>query len=138
MPNKTITVEITVNAPTARVWQCWTEPEHITHWAFASDDWEAPSATNDVRVGGAFSTRMQAKDGSAGFDLGGTYTAVEPEKLLAYTMNDGRTVSVEFIEANGTTRIVETFEMETVNSEEMQRAGWQAILVNFKKYSESV
>lgn len=138
MPNKTITVEVTVQAPLNKIWSCWTEPEHITHWAFASDDWEAPTASNDVQVGGRFATRMQAKDGSVGFDLSGTYTAVEFEKLLEYTMDDNRTVRVEFAEADGKTRIIETFEMETENSEDMQRAGWQAILTNFKKYTETL
>ncbi len=132
-----ITVATTINAPLTEVWARWTQPEHITQWTFASDDWESPSATNDLRVGGAFTTRMQAKDGSFGFDFGGTYTAVEEHAHIAYDMADGRHVDVRFEEVDGGVRVTETFDPETENSEEMQRAGWQAILDNFKKYADA-
>lgn len=134
-----ITVETVIAAPVSAVWECWTSPEHITKWCFASDDWCAPSATNDVRVGGVFTTRMEAKDGSAGFDFGGTYMTVELEKVLAYTMNgeDAREVSIQFSQEGENCRVTETFEAENENPLEMQRAGWQAILDNFKKYVEA-
>jgi len=132
-----ITIEITINAPIEKVWEYWTKPEYITKWAFASDDWEAPRATNDVRTGGTFTTRMQAKDGSAGFDFGGTYTNVIEHSVIEYDMDDGRHVKAEFMEVPEGVRIVQSFDPEQENPEEMQRAGWQAILDNFKKYVES-
>lgn len=131
-----ITVETTVNAPVATVWKCWTEPEHITQWNAASDDWHSPSATNDLREGGTFTARMEAKDGSAGFDFGGTYTKVVDQKEIAYTMDDGRKVSVTFEDKGDQTHVIETFDAETQNSPELQRAGWQSILDNFKKHAE--
>ncbi|MBP9668841.1 MAG: SRPBCC family protein [Candidatus Pacebacteria bacterium] len=133
-----ITVETTVHAPLDTVWSAWTEPEHITQWCFASDDWECPSATNDVSIGGSFSTRMAAKDGSAGFDFGGTYSAVALHEHLAYSMSDGRTVDITFTETPEGTHIIETFDPENENPEDMQRAGWQSILDNFKKHAESI
>ena len=137
LTNMQITVRTTVNAPLEKVWTAWTEPEHITKWCFASDDWEAPTATNDLRTGGSFTTRMQAKDGSFGFDMGGTYDEVRLRELIAYTMGDGRKVRVEFAEAEGGVEVRETFDMEHENSEEKQRDGWQAILENFKKHAEA-
>ena len=134
---KTITVESIVNAQIDKVWKYWNEPEHITKWAFASDEWEAPSAENDLRVGGKFKTRMEAKDKSQGFDFGGVYTLVAENKSIEYDMNDGRHVKVEFTEVPEGIMIVQTFEMENQNSEDKQRTGWQAILENFKKYTES-
>jgi uncharacterized protein YndB with AHSA1/START domain len=134
-----ITITTTINAPVEKVWDMWTLPEHITNWAFASDTWEAPYADNDVTVNGRFKTTMSAKDGSASFDLTGTYTGVEVHKLIAYTMDgdDARKVSTTF-ESNGeTTTITETFDPEHENPIEMQRDGWQSILDNFKKYVES-
>jgi uncharacterized protein YndB with AHSA1/START domain len=134
---QTITVEATVNAPVQKVWGFWSEPKHITQWTNASDDWHTPRAENDLRVGGSFLTRMEAKDGSFGFDFGGVYDAVKPNELIEYTMGDGRQVKVVF-ESNGdTTKVIETFDPESTNSLEMQRGGWQAILDNFKKYTES-
>jgi len=134
---KKIQIETVVNADINKVWEYWNSPEHITKWAFASDDWECPHAENDVKVGGKFLTRMAAKDGSASFDVVGTYTEVVPNSKLAYTMSDGRTVSVDFEQMpDGGVKIVEVFEMENENSEEMQRSGWQAILDNFKKHVE--
>ncbi len=134
-----ITIQTTVNAPVEKVWSYWNQPEHITKWAFASDDWEAPHAENDLREGGKFKTRMQSKtDQTQGFDFGGIYTKVDENKLIEYTMDDGRKVSVQFeTTSEGQTRITESFDPESENSEEMQRSGWQAILDNFKKYSES-
>jgi uncharacterized protein YndB with AHSA1/START domain len=112
-------------------------PEHITKWCQASDDWHAPSAANDLRVGGIFTTRMEARDGSAGFDFGGTYTNVELHSKIEYVMEDGRKVSIEFTPLDGGVRVVEMFDPENQNSEDMQRAGWQAILNNFKHYVEA-
>lgn len=129
-----ITVETVINNPIKRIWDFWTMPEHITKWAFASNDWCVPHAEVDLHVGGRFKIRMEAKDGSAGFDFSGTYTAVQTHKLLKYTLDDGRKVSVEFLSAQGEWLISETFEAETENPIEMQRAGWQAMLDNFKKY----
>ncbi len=134
-----ITVSVSVNAPVATVWECWTNPEHITGWCFASDDWCAPNATNDVRVGGTFTTRMEAVDKSMGFDLVGMYTVAEPEQRLAYVMNgeDVREVTVTFAPTeDGGCLVTETFDAETLNPLEMQRAGWQAILENFKIHTE--
>lgn len=138
-----ITVETTVNAPVETVWACWTEPEHIIRWNSASPDWHTPSATNDLREGGSFTSRMEAKDGSAGFDFGGTYTKVVEHEQIDYTMDDGRTVSVVFDGHPSTgsgqahTHVTETFDPESENPAEMQRQGWQAILDNFKAYAEA-
>lgn len=132
-----ITVEATINAPVEKVWKLWTSPEHITKWNSASDDWHSPSAENDLRVGGRFTSRMEAKDGSMGFDFGGVYDEVKTNELIKYTMDDERKVSVSFSKEDGKTKVVETFEAEGTNPAEMQRDGWQAILNNFKKYAES-
>lgn len=137
MSNKTITIEATINAPAEKVWNYWTLPEHITQWNAASDDWHTPHATNDLKNGGRFTARMEAKDGSAGFDFGGTYTNVVPYEVIEYAMDDGRTVSVSFRNEGEKTHVTETFEAETENPIEMQRDGWQSILNNFKKYVES-
>ncbi len=135
--NKKITIEATVNAPVAKVWQYWTEPQHIMQWNSPSpDDWHCPASENDVRPGGKFSSRMEAKDGSFGFDFAGTHDQVEENKLIASTLGDGRTMEVHFTAEGNGTKVVETFEMESENSEEMQRGGWQAILDNFKKHVE--
>lgn len=136
MSNKVI-IRIVIDAPIHRVWELWNRPEHIVHWAFASDDWEAPSAENDLRIGGRFKTRMAAKDGSSAFDFSGEYTNVEEDKLIEYKIDDGRMVIVEFKETPEGALITETFETESENAEEKQRSGWQAILSNFKKYVES-
>jgi len=134
---KAITVETTVNAPVEKVWTLWSSPEHITKWNTASDDWHTPRAENDLRTGGKFSSRMEAKDGSFGFDFGGVYDDVVNNQRIAYTMGDGRKVDVKFSPVGNTTRIVETFEPESQNPIEMQRGGWQAIMDNFKKYVEA-
>ncbi|KAA2239564.1 polyketide cyclase [Chitinophaga agrisoli] len=131
-----ITIQATINAPVEKVWQYWSLPEHITKWNQASDDWHTPTATNDLRTGGTFSSRMEAKDGSWGFDFGGTYTNVQDHQLIAYTMGDGRTVNVTFTGNGDTTEVVETFDPEATHSREMQQSGWQAILDNFRKYVE--
>jgi uncharacterized protein YndB with AHSA1/START domain len=133
---KSITVEAVVRAPLPLVWSCWIKPEHITKWGFASGDWEAPYAENDVKIGGKFLTRMAAKDGSAGFDFTGVYTFVKEQSQIDYTMDDGREVSIVFTQEPVGVRIQETFEMEEENSRELQQNGWQSILNNFKKYVE--
>lgn len=132
-----ITVRTVIRAPIAKVWEYWNKPEHITGWAFASDDWEAPAAENDLRTGGKFKTVMAAKDKSTSFDFTGTYTAVKEHSLIEYDMSDGRHVKVEFEQTPEEVKVTETFDPENENSEEMQRNGWQAILDNFKKYVES-
>ncbi len=136
MEDKTkITVEITVNAPVEKVWEFWTKPEHITKWNFASDDWQSPKAENDLRTGGNFNYRMEAKDGSFGFDFAGTYDEVQTNKTINYTIGD-RKAWITFTPEGDQTKIVETFEAESQNSIELQQNGWQAILNNFKKYTE--
>lgn len=136
--NKTsITIETTVNAPIEKVWEYWTAPKHITQWNAASDDWHTPSAENDLRTGGKFSSRMEAKDGSFGFDFGGVYDNVEEHRVIEYTMGDGRKVKVSFTQEGGSTKVVETFDAENTHSHEMQKGGWQAILDNFKRYTET-
>ncbi len=132
-----LTVHTTIQAPVSEVWKYYTEPVHITQWNSASPDWHCPGASNDLRVGGKFSSRMEARDGSMGFDFEGTYTDVEPGKSLAYTMGDDRKAWVGFNAAGNQTEVVVKFEAEHTNSAEMQQAGWQAILDHFKKYAES-
>ena len=132
-----ITIESTIKAPIEKVWKYWTTPEHITKWNNASDDWHTPYAENDLRVGGKFLSRMEAKDGSFGFDFGGEYTQVKTNELIGYNIGDGRKVTVNFTDKNNETKVVETFEAETINPIEMQKTGWQAILDNFKKHVES-
>ncbi|KSU58343.1 polyketide cyclase [[Bacillus] enclensis] len=132
-----ITIQTTVQAPVEKVWAYWTEPNHITKWNAASDDWHTPFAENDLRIGGKFLSRMEAKDGSFGFDFGGTYDEVKANEVIAYSMEDGRTVSITF-KANGDkTEIVETFDPDSENPVDMQRQGWQAILDRFKSYVEN-
>jgi uncharacterized protein YndB with AHSA1/START domain len=133
----TITIETTVAAPITKVWKYWSTPDDIKKWNAASDDWHTTKAENDLRVGGTFSSRMEAKDGSFGFDFGGIYDEVKENEYIAYTIGDGRKVKVNFLEDGGETKIVETFEAENTNSIEMQKGGWQAILDNFKNYTET-
>lgn len=133
-----ITVETTVKAPVEKAWEVWTSPKHITQWNAASDDWHSPKAENDLQPGGKFVYRMEAKDGSFGFDFGGVYDEVKPNERIAYTLGDGRMVEVTFTGNGDETTVVETFEAEATNSIEMQQGGWQAILNNFKNYAESV
>src|SRR6476620_7056405 len=124
----TITIQANINAPVEKVWKLWTSPEHITKWNNASDDWHTPRAENDLRPGGRFSARMEAKDGSMGFDFGGTYNQVRTNELIDYTIGDGRHVTVRFTPRGNETLVVETFEAESTNPIEMQRGGWQSIL----------
>ena len=131
-----ITIEAIINAPVSKVWEYWSKPEHIKQWYNASPEWHAPRAENDLQVGGKFVTRMEAKDGSFGFDFGGVYDEVKTNELIAYTLEDERKVSIHFISEDSSTKVVETFEAEEENPVEMQRGGWQAILDNFKKYTE--
>ena len=133
-----ITVEATVNAPVETVWNAWTSPEHIVKWNCASEDWHTPKAENDVRTGGKFMSRMEAKDGSFGFDFEGIYDEVKVNEIIAYTLGDNRKVKITFNGNGNSTAISETFEAESTNPIEMQKGGWQAILDNFKKYTESL
>lgn len=129
-----ITVEASIAAPMQKVWDAWTTPADIIQWNAASDDWHTTDARVDLRVGGEFSARMEAKDGSFGFDFAGIYTAVEPGKLLAYRMGDDREVTVEFLQSGGNVTVRETFDAETMNPPELQRQGWQAILDRFAQH----
>lgn len=132
-----ITIQTTVNASIEKVWKFWNQPEHVMQWAFASPEWHAPKAENDLREGGKFSTTMAAKDGSMSFDFWGEYTLVRDNEAINYTMGDGRKVEITFAETPDGVVITERFEPESENSEEMQKGGWQAILNNFKTYVES-
>ena len=134
--NSKITVETTVHAPVEKVWKYWTEPNHITKWNSPSDDWHTPFSENDLRVGGKFTSRMEAKDGSFGFDFGGVYDEVKLNEFISYTIGDGRKVEITFIREENNTKIIEVFDPETENPIEMQQEGWQSILNNFKKYAE--
>jgi len=131
-----ITVETVVKAPVEKVWKYWNEPEHITRWAFASDDWHAPFSENDVRTDGKFKTTMAAKDGSFSFDFEGVYTNVQTNKVIEYVMADGRKVKVVFAADGNETKVTETFDAENMHPLDVQRAGWQAILENFRKHTE--
>lgn len=138
MENK-ITCETTVEVPVGKAWEAFTAPVHIVQWNHASEDWHSPKAENDLREGGKFNYRMEAKNGSQGFDFGGTYTEVAPNKKIAYEMGDGRRVETTFEDIAGTaTKVTTVFDPETENPPEFQRAGWQAILDNYKRYSESL
>jgi uncharacterized protein YndB with AHSA1/START domain len=131
-----ITVEVTVNAPVEKVWEYWTSPEHIVQWNHASDDWHTSKAENDLQTGGRFSSRMDARDGSFGFDFEGVYDDIQPHSLIAYSLGDGRQVRIIFEDLGDKTRVIESFDAENENPIEMQKEGWQAILSNFKKYAE--
>lgn len=132
-----VSVSATINAPVTKVWEYWTAPEHIKKWNSASDDWHTPHAENDLRQGGKFSSRMEARDGSMGFDFGGVYDTVIPNRQIGYTMGDGRKVQVLFSGDDKGTSVTETFDAEATNPVAMQQAGWQAILDNFKRYTET-
>lgn len=135
--NDPITIEVIVGAPIETVWACFTEPEAIKVWNAASDDWHTTRAENDLRKGGRFTSRMEAKDGSTGFDFTGVYDEVVECERIAYAMDDGRKVVVRFVRDGGAVRVIESFDPEYENPLEMQRAGWQAILDNFKQYVEN-
>lgn len=132
----TLTCQVDIDAPIQEVWTRFTEPDHVTNWYFANDEWHAPSASNDLRVGGEFEIRMEEKDGDAGFDFTGTYTEVKEPNKIAYEITDGRVVDIAFAEKDGVTTVTETFEAEDENSGIQQQEGWQAILDNFKHYCE--
>lgn len=131
-----ITVTAIINASVEKVWNYWTEEEHIKKWNNASSDWHTVRATNDLRVNGRFLSRMEALDRSQGFDFTGVYTNVEKHKFISYTLDDERKVEVSFKDINNKTEVIETFEAENTFSIELQKAGWQSILDHFKEYVE--
>ncbi len=137
MEQTKIKVDATISADSNKVWEYYTNPEHITNWNFATDDWQCPNAENDLKPGGKYRARMEAKDGSFGFDFEAIYDEVIDHKKLTYTMSDGRQATTDFENLDGTTKVTTTFNAENTNDVEMQRAGWQAILNNFKKYAET-
>jgi uncharacterized protein YndB with AHSA1/START domain len=133
---QTIKVSARVKQSTEKVWAFWTMPEHIVKWNYASPDWNTPRADNDPRPGGRFLYRMEARDGSFGFDFRGRYDIVEANSYIEYTLDDGRKVKITFQKEGNETSITEEFEAESVNTVELQRQGWQAILNNFRDYAE--
>jgi len=135
--NTSLTVQAIIDADRQKVWEYYTSPEHITKWNFADPSWHCPNAENDMRVGGKYRARMEAKDGSFGFDFEAIYRDLVEGEKFTYEMGDGRKASVNFNDLGGQTEVIVTFDAETENSLEMQKAGWQAILDNFKKYTES-
>jgi uncharacterized protein YndB with AHSA1/START domain len=138
MKNKTIiTIRTLINADIETVWKNWTAPAAIMEWNHASNDWHTTRAENDLRPGGRFESRMEAKDGSFGFDFGGVYDTVRLNEFIEYTLGDDRKVTVTFARLDAGTLVTESFEAENTNSIELQETGWQAILNNFKKYTES-
>lgn len=137
METTKVSVMAVIQAPVEKVWTYWTEPEHITKWNQASEDWHAPRAENDLRPGGKFLTRMEAKDGSMGFDFGGVYDDVKRHEMISYTLGDGRKVEITFVSQGDETKVTETFDAESTHPVDFQRAGWQAILDNFKRYTET-
>ena len=132
-----ITIEATINAPVEKVWKMWISAEHITKWNNASPEWHTPKSEVDLRVGGKYNSRMEAKDGSMGFDFWGTYTKINTNELLETTMGDGRMWNTMFEPSGNTTKVIEVFEAENENPVDMQKMGWQSILNNFKSYVES-
>lgn len=133
-----ITVEAIIDSPVEKVWEYWTGPAHVVKWNHASDDWHTTRATNDLRIGGTFSSRMEAKDGSMGFDFEGVYDDVRSNEYIEYSIADGRKVKINFKTKGNTTIVTESFDAEPVNAEEIQKSGWQAIIDNFKKYVETL
>jgi len=131
-----ITVETVVNAKLKDVWTAWSNPDDIKQWNSPDESWHTTSSAVDLREGGRFTARMEAKDGSAGFDFEGAYTRVVPNRIIDFRMSDGREVNIEFDERADGVAIKETFDAETENPPEMQRAGWQAILDNFARHVE--
>lgn len=131
-----ITVTNIINAPIEKVWKYWTKEEHVKNWNFAASDWHCPNAINNLQVGGEFHFTMAAKDNSFSFDFWGTYQKIEPEKSIEIILGDGRQMKVGFEPKGASTVVTEQFEPETQNPEEMQKAGWQMILDNFKTYVE--
>jgi uncharacterized protein YndB with AHSA1/START domain len=133
-----IVVKTNIQVPVGKVWHYWTQPEHVTGWNFASPDWYCPNAENSLLPGGEFHYIMSAKDGSVSFDFWGTFVTIVPEKSLEIVLGDERKMFVLFEGVGDSTVVTETFEPEYENTPELQKAGWQAILDNFKKYSESL
>ncbi|GCD79000.1 SRPBCC family protein [Schleiferia thermophila] len=136
MTQEKITIRATVVANKQKVWDYYTHPEHIKKWNFADPSWHCPTATNDMKVGGRYVARMEAKDKSFGFDFDAIYTEINKGENFTYEFG-GRLATVEFIETNGQTEVIVTFDPETENSIDLQRQGWQSILDNFKKYTET-
>lgn len=132
-----ITVETSVKADPEKVWDYWTKPEHIVNWNFALDDWHCPNAENDLRENGRFNYKMSSKDGKVSFNFEGEYTFVKMYECIHYMLGDGRKVEITFSSDGKNTKVTETFEPEQINPEEMQKTGWQNIIDNFKKYTES-
>lgn len=132
-----ISIETEVKASPAAVWNAWVSPEDITRWNFATDEWHCPKAEISLKLGGTFSYRMEAKDGSMGFDFEGMFTEIQPHRLIRFELEDSRVVTVEFLETAEGVRLVESFDAEDKNSAEQQKQGWQSILNNFKKHVES-
>ncbi len=137
MQHEKITIGTTIGRPIEVVWTYYNQPKHIVNWNFASEDWHCPKAEIDLKVNGKMKSRMEAKDGSFGFDFEATYNAISEFKKIVYTIEDGRTVNIDFKDENGKTKITVVFEAENMNPIDMQRDGWQAILNNFKAYVES-
>lgn len=133
---KEVKISTTVQTPVDKLWEYWTEPRHITKWNYASEDWHCPYAENNLKEGGKFTYRMEAKDGSFGFDFGGIYDEVRWHEKIAYTLGDGRKVTTTFHDKGNATEVIVIFEAESSNPVEIQQQGWQAILNNFKKYAE--
>ncbi|MDD7887685.1 SRPBCC family protein [Flavivirga sp. 57AJ16] len=137
METTKITVGTTISANRGKVWDYWNKPEHITKWNFADPSWHCPKAQNDLKVGGTLKSRMEAKDGSMGFDFEAVYDEVFDQEKMVYTMADGRKAITTFEDVDGKTKISTTFDAEQSNPIEMQKGGWQAIINNFKKYVEN-
>lgn len=138
MTERFITVSTIINVTISKAWDLWTLPEHIIHWNHASEEWSCPKAETDLKIGGRYTFRMEAKDGSMGFDMSGTYLKIDKPGFLSYDMDDGRVIEVTFLEKDGVTEIIEKFEPESIHSRELQQQGWQAILNNFKIYAEQL
>ncbi|WP_327983977.1 SRPBCC domain-containing protein [Bergeyella porcorum] len=133
-----ITIKTQVKGDVQQVWNAYTNPQHIINWNFATPEWHCPATANDLRIGGEYFTRMEAKDGSFGFDFKAIYKELTPEQSFVYVLEDGREVSVSFIPQVDTTEIVIVFDPENQNPIEIQQAGWKAILDNFKRYAEGL
>lgn len=137
MASTKITIHAHIAAPIEKVWKYWTSPEHITQWNFADPSWQCPWAENDLQPGGVYRARMEARDGSFGFEFEAVYDEVKFPSTIAYTMGDGRKASTELMEQKGGTQVTTIFDAESENPVELQRGGWQAILNNFKQYTET-
>ena len=133
-----VTVTVTINTNAKKAWEAYTLPQHITKWNFASDDWQCPSAENDLRAGGKYKARMEAKDGSFGFDFEAIYDEIIPLQKITYTMGDGRKATTTFVEQNNSTTVTTVFDAETENPVDMQQQGWQMILNNYAKHAQTL